>query len=255
MSTENKKVSFLDDVLSGHIKLPMVPRAMQRLLILMKDENSNQAAIIKELEKDPVLSSKALRLANSSFFGGKRSVGSINDAIFLIGTDALHALVITCGAQAIFNDVPGVNLRQFWLSSIVTGYSARQIALRRNLDKDIAYTAGLLQGIGHLILCQCHKKIAYEEFSGVSKLYGLDLAEREIEVFGVNHAQVSALWVSKLGMPFEVIDAIEHSLDPVTSQSFTLGQTIFMSCNLAKTTSGSLTLEESINIIDNELLN
>lgn len=253
MENPVKKEGFLDDVLNGRIVLPMVPKVIQRLLNLIKEDNCNPLQLVIELEKDPILSSKVLRLANTSYFGGRRSVGSINDAVHLIGTNALHTLIISCGAQAMFIEVPGVNLRQFWHASTITAYSARQLAIYFKVDKDTAYCAGLLQSVGHLILCQFHQNIAQREFSSIKKLYGVDLAERENEIFGVNHAQVSAIWVSKLGMPNEIVNAIEHSLESDTNETNIFGKIVNMSCNFAKTTSECTTLEESIENVDHAL--
>ena len=123
-------MNFINDVLAGRVALPMVPDVVMRVLGTMRRDDASLSQIADQLELDPVLSSRVLRLANSSFFAGRRSLSSISDAVGVIGYKSLETLVIACGAQAAFADVPGVNLRQFWLMAVASATSARQVARR-----------------------------------------------------------------------------------------------------------------------------
>ncbi len=227
-------MKFIDDVIAGRILLPMVPRVVQRVLAVLRQDNASLQQISAELEQDPVLSARVLRMANSSFFGGRRSVASISEGVHLIGFRSLETLVIACGAQAAFSDVPGVNLRQFWMTALLTAASSRQVAQRLRVDREAAYSAGLLQGVGHLILCMSHKEEALRHFTSMKSLWGTALAERERSAFGgVAHPEVSAMWVDKLGMPAPVVHAIEHSLDPLDQTHHVLARVVQLACSIA----------------------
>ncbi len=247
-------MNFIDDVLAGRVALPMVPDVVIRVLGTMRRDDASLSQIADQLELDPVLSSRVLRLANSSFFAGRRSLSSISDAVGVIGYKSLETLVIACGAQAAFADVPGVNLRQFWLMAVASATSARQVARRLRADGDTAYSAGLLQGVGHLILCQCHPAQAEAEFSSMRSLWGAALAERERAVWGVDHAQVSALWVDKLGMPAAVGEAIAHSVDPLAGSHHTLGRVVQMACSVAGAISAGDSAEQAARAVDAALV-
>ncbi|MFG6448757.1 HDOD domain-containing protein [Roseateles sp. BYS180W] len=247
-------MNFIDDVLSGRVALPMVPRVIERLLRVLRQNDASLSQIADELEQDPVLGSRVLRMANSSFFGGRRSMSSLTDAVSAIGFQSLETLLIASGAQAAFSDVPGVNLRQFWLTSVMTAACARQIAGVMKANGNTAYAAGLLQGVGHLILCKCHPDLAIEEFSSMTQLWGPALAERENAVFGVDHARVSAIWADKLGMPEEVVLAIDHSLDPPMSSSQALSGVLQLACAVAAAAAQGESLEEAMTQIDQTLL-
>ena len=238
-------MNFINDVLAGRVALPMVPDVVMRVLGTMRRDDASLSQIADQLELDPVLSSRVLRLANSSFFAGRRSLSSISDAVGVIGYKSLETLVIACGAQAAFADVPGVNLRQFWLMAVASATSARQVARRLRADGDTAYSAGLLQGVGHLILCQCHPAQAEAEFSSMRSLWGAALAERERAVWGVDHAQVSAIWVDKLGMPAAVGEAIARSVDPLAGNHHTLGRVVQLACTVAGAISAGDTAEQA----------
>ena len=250
-------MNFIDDVLAGRVTLPMVPDVVLEVLGVLRHDDSSLAQVADQLELDPVLSSRVLRLANSSFFAGRRSMSSINDAVSVIGYKSLETLVIASAAQATFAHVPGVNLRQFWLLAVATATSARQVARRLRADADTAYSAGLLQGVGHLILCQCHPQQAEIEFSSMRSLWGAPLAAREQAVWGVHHAQVSALWVDKLGMPPAVGEAIARSVDPLagaTGSHHTLGRVVQLACHVAGAIGTGDTAEQAARAIDAALV-
>ena len=198
---------FVADVLAGHVVMPMLPRVVMRVVEELRKDDASVARVASEIEQDPMLNSRVLRLANSSYFGGRRSVSSVRDAVALVGFRPLQTLLIACGAQAAFADVPAVNLRQFWLSSLVTASAARALAAPLRIDRDAAYTAGLLLGVGHLVLCKFHPQQALAEFPTMRQSWGLALAEREMRAFGANHGHISSLWVDRLGIPTLVADA------------------------------------------------
>ena len=237
---------FIQDVLSGQIELPMVPRVVQRVLAVIREPEANLAEVTQEIEQDPVLSSRVLRLANSSFFGGRRSLSSIDDAVSTVGLNSLQTLLIASGAMAAFVAVPAVNLRQFWTVSVISAASARQIAVRLGVDGEMAYCAGLLQGIGHLILCQCRPEQAQKALPGYRLIWGAELAAVEQQAFGVSHPVVSAIWVSRLGLPAEVVDALRHSLEPISTAAPRLGRVVQLACSVAASVAAGETVEQAI---------
>lgn len=235
-------MSAIDDVVSGTVKLPMVPRVVMTVLAMIRQGDCDVWKVAEEIEQEPVLSSRVLRLANSSFFSGRRSVGSIEEAVSIIGLRALETLVIASGTISAFTDVPGVSLRQFWLCASVTAASSRQLARRLGVPAESAYTAGLLQSVGHLILCQCEPARA-EALAGASAHWGAELAAAEQEAFGCTHPAMSALWADHMGLPRDMVDAIARSLDPMDAPATTRLARVL---RLATAVGGSVAFGEDI---------
>lgn len=249
-------MKFIDDVLAGRIALPAVPRVVQELLVLVRRQDASLHAVVAQLEQDPVLGSRVLRMANSSFFGGRRTAASLGDAVGMVGLRTLQTLLVASGAQAAFAQVPAVNLRHFWLAATLTAGWARQLAQRIGAPPDDAYSAGLLQGIGHLILCQCHPQQAIEGFSSARLLWGPPLAEQELALFGVSHPLVSAVWADKLGLPAPVVVAIAHSLDSTGQDvaELRLSRTLQLAAGLAAGASLGDTLDDTLARVDGALV-
>ncbi|MCV2355705.1 HDOD domain-containing protein [Paucibacter sp. B2R-40] len=247
-------MNFIDDVMSGRVTLPMVPRVVEHVLRSIRSDDVSLHKIAEELEQDPVLSSRVLRLANSSYFAGRRSLSSISDAVGMIGFRSLETLVVASGAVAAFSEVPAVNLRQFWMMATITAASGRQIAARLGVDREAAYTAGLLQGVGHLILCQCKPAAALAAFPGYRSYWGRPLADLERQAFGVAHPAISALWVDRLAMPPATVEAIAHSLEDADADAPRLGRVVQLACSVAAAVSAGASVAEAVATIDAVLL-
>jgi HD-like signal output (HDOD) protein len=225
--------NFINDVAAGRVELPTIPRVVQRLIAALRDPDVDARRIGDALAQDPVLSAKVLRLANSSFFGGQRSMASIDAAVALIGTQALNRLIVACGVSAAFKPIPGIDLRTFWRDALVAATAANKLAPRLGADPEGAYVCGLLHGTGHLILCQAYPEIADAMFTGFAVARGAELAEIEVGAFGIDHPTVGALWVETIGFPQPVADTIRHAARPPADTDTPLDLVLRGACALA----------------------
>lgn len=197
----------------GRLQLPSVPRVVRRLISQLRDPAASIAEVVDELEQEPQLAARTLRIANSPYYCGRRSLASLKDAVAIIGTDTLRTLVISGGLEAVFVAVPGVNLRQFWLDATLTAKATRSLARLAGADGEAAFLAGLLHNAGHLILCQAFADRLPGLLAGSRQARGRALAALEHEACGLDHAQVSAAWLDELGFPTAVVEAVARHLD------------------------------------------
>jgi HD-like signal output (HDOD) protein len=224
---------FIDDVAAGRVELPTIPRVVQQLIAALRDPNIDVRKIGQALSQDPVLSAKVLRVANSSFYGGQRSMASIDAAIALIGIQPLNRLVVACGVADSLKAVPGIDLKLFWRDALVAATAATRLAPRLGADAEHAYICGLLHAAGHLILCRSYPEIADAMFTGFAPVRGAELAAIELEAFGIDHPQVGAIWVESLGFPQTVSDTIRKMLQPVAELHEPLELVLYSACRLA----------------------
>ena len=228
-----KAPNFINDIAAGRVELPTIPRVVQRLIAMLRDLDVDAREVAEALSKDPVLSAKVLRLANSSFFGGQRSMASIDAAIALIGMQALNRLIVACGVSSTFTAVPGIDLKSYWRDALAAATAAHKLAPRLQADAEEAYTCGLLHGTGHLILCQTYPDIANAMFSGFAVLRGAELAAIELDSFGIDHPAVGALWVESLGFPQGAADTIKKAAQPLADSDGPLDLVLRSACLLA----------------------
>jgi HD-like signal output (HDOD) protein len=209
---------FIDDIAAGRVELPTIPSVVQQLMAALRDPDVDFRKIGVALSRDPVLSAKVLRVANSSFFGGQRSMASIDAAVGLIGIQALNRLIVACGISSTLDGIAGIDLRVFWRDASVAATAAHKLAPLLAADAEEAYICGLLHATGHLILCRSYPDIAEAMFTGFAVLRGAELAAIELEAFGIDHPTVGALWAESLGFPQAVADAIGKLAQPLAAK-------------------------------------
>ncbi|MEO7853856.1 MAG: HDOD domain-containing protein [Rubrivivax sp.] len=225
---------FIEDVAAGRVELPTIPSIVQRLMAALRDPDVDFRKIAEALSQDPVLSAKVLRIANSSFFGGQRSMSSIDAAVALIGIQPLNRLIVACGVSSSFEAVPGIDLKIFWRDAVVAATAANKLAASLAADPEEAYVCGLMHAIGHLILCRSYPEIADAMFTGFDPLRGAELATIELETFGIDHPKVGAIWVESIGFPQTVADTIGRTAQPLNERPAPLDLTLHSACALAQ---------------------
>jgi HD-like signal output (HDOD) protein len=238
--------NFINDIAAGKVELPTIPRVVQQLIAALRDPDVDTRKVGEALAQDPVLSAKVLRLANSAFFGGQRSMASIDAAVALIGIQALNRLIVACGVSSSFKEIPGIDLRVFWRDALIAATAANKLAPRLQADAEEAYTCGLLHGTGHLILCQTYPDIANAMFSGFAVMRGAELAAIELESFGIDHPAVGALWVETLGFPQGVADTIKKSAQPLAAGDGPLDLALRSGCLLAAAVAQKDSVEKAL---------
>ena len=225
--------NFINDIAAGRVELPTIPSVVQKLIVALRDPDVDTRAIGKALAQDPVLSAKVLRLANSSFFGGQRSMASIDAAIALIGMDALNRLIVASGVSSSFSEIPGIDLPSFWRDALLAATAANKLAGLLGADAEAAYVCGLMHATGHLILCQTYPDIAKFMFAGYTSVRGAELAAIESESFGIDHPTVGALWVETIGFPEPVAETIRKCAQPVDADAAPLDLALRSACAIA----------------------
>jgi len=142
--------------------LPQIPEVVQLLIEQFNNPDVNIKDIAKNVEKEQVIALKVLRLVNSAQFGLAKKIASIDEAVVMLGMSQLRALVIASG---IVNSVPkldSLDIRQFWLNSFSTANYAKWFASKTGYDADIAFTAGLISGLGTILIHLAQPKEAKE---------------------------------------------------------------------------------------------
>jgi HD-like signal output (HDOD) protein len=228
-----QRPNFINDIAAGKVELPTIPAVVQKLIAALRDPNVDARKIGESLSKDPILSAKVLRLANSSFFGGQRSMSSIDAAVALIGIQALNRLIVACGVSSSFKPIPGIDMDDFWRDALLAATAANKIAARLDADPEAAYVCGLLHATGHLILCQTYPEIADLVFTGYAIVRGAELAAIENDNFGIGHPEVTALWIESIGFPQPVADTIRKAVQPPAATDLPLDHALRGACVLA----------------------
>jgi len=204
-----------DQILAKLHQLPAMPAVVQEVIASFNNDKLDSAVLAQKIAQDQGLSAKILRVANSSFYGLPRKVGSIQDAVVVLGFNSVRSLVLSAGFVHAFPPVPGspFNRQTYWKRCFHVAAYAKALAQCLHQGQQMAFTAGMFHDIGQLVLDMCIP----EQFAGVlerQKASGLDLVEIEQAELGFDHASIGAEIARRWNFPLEIEQAIRYWRTP-----------------------------------------
>ncbi len=207
-------VASLRSLFARSASLPVVPKVAQQLIRSLNDGDASLNEIASQLVADPVLSAKTLRMANSAALGSQRSFDTVDDALYMLGYKIVRNLVMGCSVVGAFKSAPGLDLPGFWRFSLNTACAARWLAKAAGEDADLAFTIGLIHGLGHLVLHSAMPLRMQQLDSEVHPL-ALERADAERAMLGYHHGEVSAELVLRWSFSDEVADVVRQVPEPL----------------------------------------
>lgn len=189
---------------------PGMPGTAVKLLAMIDDPSMRVSQIEKILRQDPGLTANVLRLANSAYFGIPSKVGSIRQAVILLGLKRLIQMVIAACVSAIMDKpVPGYALPpgELWRHSIAVSVAAEGLVKELKVDAgEEIFTAALLHDVGKLVLGEFVKDDFKQIETAVSE--GIAFETAETNVLGTNHADTGAQVLTNWSLPAEIVNAV-----------------------------------------------
>lgn len=204
--------------------LPSWPAVVRQLLGSIGQDNPdiNQLSLI--VLKDQVLSAKALRLANSSFYGMQRKVTTMPQALAILGLNSLRTLITAAAVIDRFpaKDYGDFDFQLFWRHSIAAAVCARLIAKRVGIDPESAFMTGLLHDIGRLVLVTGFPD-QYQATMEYRIGHDCNLLEAERAVLSCDHTAVGQALAEHWCFPLSIQRAIagHHAPDQQWGGSLT----------------------------------
>lgn len=168
--------------------LPSLPAVVMELLGSLDQEDIDISVLAKKVAADGALTAKTLRLANSSAFGLLVKATTIQQAMTYLGFQATRNLIMAAAMTGCFPSgrCRAFDDKAFWRRSIATAACARVLARHMHFNQDVAFTAGLLHGIGQLVLATRFPE-EYDAVLRERKRLDADLLETERALLGVDH--------------------------------------------------------------------
>ncbi len=196
--------------------LPSMPAIAVQVLELTRDTDVEIAKIAGLVSRDPAMSAKILKTVNSSFYGRSQRVGTISQAVVILGLQAVKTLVL--GFSLVSNlsasKSRGFDHKLYWKRSIYAGTAARVCAAKAGMggQQEEAFLAALLADIGMLVL-DLTVGDAYGPVN-VQAASHEDLAAVETADLGGTHAEVGELIAEKWRLPPQLSGSIGYHHRP-----------------------------------------
>ena len=187
-----------------------------RLMKSLGDPDVSAGQIASLIGADPGLSAHILRAVNSCFFGVRERVGSLLQAIALLGHRTLEMTALSYCIKQYVGDVSakGFDVAGFWAYSLAAAAAANQLAFSvHGQCPDEAFVAGLMSRLGAAALYQ-QDPDRYREVLAEVESSGRCLHAVELDRLGVSHAEIGGRLLETWHMPEHMAAAVVGQYDP-----------------------------------------
>ncbi|MCA9033793.1 MAG: GGDEF domain-containing protein [Planctomycetaceae bacterium] len=197
--------------LSRCLKLPTLPTIAIEVLRLFDDPDSSIDQIASVIRKDPAISTRLLKAANSSQYGNMGDVSDVKRATTLLGRNSVAPLVLSfsLARQSIEPGEHASYFKQFWLRSFVQATASEMLGSYFGSPKlkSECYTTSLLSGVGKLAMLRA-EPARYVPLLDKAADEGVPLTALELAEFGLTHHKMSSVMLGQIGLPVRCVSAI-----------------------------------------------
>lgn len=191
------------------LSLPAICVQLRRVL---DDPEHSRKDIAAVMRYDPALSARLLRIVNSPYYGLPNPVGTISQALGILGEQELENLVLVTSLMKLSRELDArFDITRFWKTSVYTAVLARKLCPPSLLAwREDSFVAGLLLNIGKLPL-YCKEASLLAAVDQCMQTGDRDEIAAERELTGTDHAQVGAMLAESWHFPQGLRDLIrEH---------------------------------------------
>lgn len=222
----------------AQLRIPPFPQVAIRVLQLANSEKVRLTQLSELISSDAAFASEVLTVANSLLYAPRFPSTSILQAISVLGSDHLQGMCMTVGMRAYLGkSLSDSAMRGLWRHSLASAVLAERLARAGGMDKDIAYTAGVLHDVGRLALAVIRPK-EYTELLSRHTGTAASILEAEAELFGKNHCEVGQKLIVdwKLSSEFAPIVCDHHTPHATEDSCWNMSELIKVCCRLADVT-------------------
>lgn len=215
-------MSSAHNVLKKFKTIKTLPHIAIRLTQILSDSKTSVKDIEEVIRLDPTLVLRLLKLINSAYYGLKKKVSSISDAIVYLGIDTLRNLVVLEAVKDLFeSDKEGqlFSRQKLWLHCAVVGITTQMVSERIfNKKGENAFLCGILHDIGMIIEDQVEPGL-FETYLADETNRNMSLVAYEKQCIDTDHCELGYLLAKEWKLPLEIFEGIrDHHRHP---QSFT----------------------------------
>jgi len=213
-----ERAQALSKLLLGTASLPTLAEVPLRVLALLDAEDVSLGAIATELDRDPVLAARLLRLANSPLFSRGARLDGIRQAVVRLGFGELRTAVATIGfVDSLGVRSPVFDMQEIFREAVCCASMSRRLAQSgRSAETSSAYLAGLLHSMGQIVLGLCFTE-RFEDCVLRSRRSLVAISEVIEREFGFGAPAIGAHLLERWRMPDAVIDAVRFQEFPERS--------------------------------------
>ncbi|NOX34627.1 MAG: HDOD domain-containing protein [Deltaproteobacteria bacterium] len=140
----------------GQIKLPVLPKIVEEAKLLLEGQEPSIEDLAKIIQKDILITSKLIAIANSPLYRGVDNAVNLNAGLLRLGMEASQGLISTIVTKDLFksdNKVLNGLLEKLWMHSFACGCLGKRIAQQLGMpNAESVFLMGIVHDIGKMLL-------------------------------------------------------------------------------------------------------
>jgi diguanylate cyclase (GGDEF)-like protein len=213
---------ILQTKLKSSRTLPSIPAVVLEVLDLCQSDDVGIAQVGKVIVRDPALTAKVLKVANSPWYGVRSQITTLERAITILGINATLSLALSFSLVRNLRkaSASAFDHQSYWKHSIITAAASQEIGRwAKTASQNELFLGGLLQNIGMLVLNEAIPE-SYGRLVNSAKDDHSLLVELERNAFGSDHAEVGAWQLERWNFPakLQVAAASSHNVGEEKSE-------------------------------------
>jgi len=250
MATQDERRQVAEKAIGEIAHIATLPEITMKIIELVEDPTSTAQDLHEVISQDPALSTRILKVVNSSFYGLPGQIASINRAIVMLGLNAVKNIAIAASLVKLFRGgdlTPTFSARTMWDHATATAGTAKLVSDKLKLGlNDEAYLAGLMHNIGLVVEMQYDRARMVDMIkqTGIDAM-GVpanDMLRAEDQVFGANHQDFGeALCVRwKFPKSFAMVTGYHHRPLELGEENRTLASVIYVATRIIGMSEGGI---------------
>jgi diguanylate cyclase (GGDEF)-like protein len=200
--------------LKAQIDFPSPSRVASEIIALARDPEIEMAKVAQAVGRDPAMSAKILRIANSAFYAQRRASTNLRQALVIIGLNAALTLALSFSLVSSMRALKatGIDYPRFWRRALLAATAGRAFGetIKVAQPEDILL-AGLLQDMAVLAI----DRIQRDFYSEISQPGGhADWISQERRQLEHDHADYTALLLKSWNLPERLWSGVQYSHTP-----------------------------------------
>ncbi|MDT8271647.1 MAG: HDOD domain-containing protein [Desulfomonilia bacterium] len=193
-----------------------LPSISKEIIDLAADPLLSASRMATIIEKDPVLTSRLLKVVNSAFYGFRRQIDAVEHAIVILGNEEVVNLAFSIAVHKLLGKSETVKSTMLWEHSLMVAHLTAWLgSIVGSVSGNMLYTVGLLHDFGKIIFLQ--RGYCDHDRGEVSSLK--ELAAEE-ETTGLSHAEMGAYVAERWNLPEGIVDGLMCHHLPAKARDF-----------------------------------
>ncbi|MEA1936352.1 MAG: HDOD domain-containing protein [Thermodesulfobacteriota bacterium] len=194
-------------------ELPTLSMVLPKLMSLVESDKSSASDITSVISRDPALTSKILKVANSAYYGFQQKVLDLNRAVALLGSNMVRSLALSIKVVHSLpsgKKSPHFSREGLWIHSLAVATAMQELGKRfgKGDNKGHLFIIGLLHDIGKIVLDQFFSELFQQALEETRNLGKAELYMAERRTIGFDHGEVGAMLLTRWKFPDMIINPI-----------------------------------------------